>query len=115
MRFEYDEETNALYIYLRGKIPAGGVARTVELAPGVYLDADGAAAFSAWSSWTLRTSGGSWSETAGVLTSPRTSQTWRRPNRSRPRFLPSPGRYPNRDPGLFGGKFGPDPHRTPPV
>jgi uncharacterized protein YuzE len=40
MRFEYDKEANALYIYLRGKIPAGGVARTVELAPGVYLDAD---------------------------------------------------------------------------
>jgi uncharacterized protein YuzE len=42
MRFEYDNEANALYIYLRGKIPEGGVARTVELAPGVYLDADGA-------------------------------------------------------------------------
>jgi uncharacterized protein YuzE len=42
MKFEYDKEANALYIYLRGKIPAGGVARTVELAPGVYLDADGA-------------------------------------------------------------------------
>jgi uncharacterized protein YuzE len=42
MRFEYDKEANALYIYLRGKIPAGGVARTVELEPGVYLDADGA-------------------------------------------------------------------------
>jgi uncharacterized protein YuzE len=42
MRFEYDKEANALYIYLRGKIPEGGVARTVELAPGVYLDADGA-------------------------------------------------------------------------
>jgi uncharacterized protein YuzE len=40
MRFEYDKETNALYIYLRGKIPEGGVARTVELDPGVYLDAD---------------------------------------------------------------------------
>ena len=40
MRFEYDKEANALYIYLRGKIPEGGVARTVELAPGVYLDAD---------------------------------------------------------------------------
>ena len=40
MRLEYDEEANALYIYLRGKIPEGGAARTVELAPGVYLDAD---------------------------------------------------------------------------
>ena len=40
MRFEYDKETNALYIYLRGKILQGGVACTVELAPGVYLDAD---------------------------------------------------------------------------
>ena len=40
MRFEYDEEANALYIYLRGKIPEGGVACTVELAPGVCLDAD---------------------------------------------------------------------------
>ena len=40
MRFEYDKEVNALYIYLRGKIPEGGVARTVELEPGVYLDAD---------------------------------------------------------------------------
>jgi uncharacterized protein YuzE len=42
MRLEYDKEANALYIYLRGKIPEGGVARTVELEPGVYLDADGA-------------------------------------------------------------------------
>ena len=42
MRFEYDKEANALYIYLRGKIPEGEVVRTVELAPGVYLDADGA-------------------------------------------------------------------------
>jgi hypothetical protein len=33
MRFEYDKEVNALYIYLWGKIPEGGVARTVELAP----------------------------------------------------------------------------------
>ena len=40
MRLEYDKEANALYIYLRGKIPQGGAARTVELAPGVYLDAD---------------------------------------------------------------------------
>jgi uncharacterized protein YuzE len=42
MRFEYDKEANALYICLRGKIPEGGVGRTVELEPGVYLDADGA-------------------------------------------------------------------------
>jgi hypothetical protein len=61
MRFEYGNEANALYIYLRGKISEGGAARTVEL--------------SVWSSWTLRTSAGSWSETAGVLTSPRTSGT----------------------------------------
>jgi uncharacterized protein YuzE len=40
MRFEYDKEANALYIYLRGKIPEGGVACTVELEPGAYLDAD---------------------------------------------------------------------------
>src|SRR5918995_7355573 len=40
MRLEYDKEANTLYIYLRGKIPEGGVACTVELAPGVYLDAD---------------------------------------------------------------------------
>ena len=42
MRLEYDKEANALYIYLRGDLPEGGAARTVELAPGVYLDADGA-------------------------------------------------------------------------
>ena len=40
MRFEYDKEANALYVYLRGDIPAGGVARTIELESGVYLDAD---------------------------------------------------------------------------
>ena len=40
MRIEFDKEANALYIYLRGKIPEGGAARTLELAPGVYLDAD---------------------------------------------------------------------------
>jgi uncharacterized protein YuzE len=40
MRFEYDKEANALYIYLRGKIREGGAVRTLELAPGVYLDAD---------------------------------------------------------------------------
>lgn len=39
MRFEYDEEVNALYIYVR-EIPAGAVARQVELQEGVYLDAD---------------------------------------------------------------------------
>ena len=38
-RFEYDREANALYLYLR-EIPDGAVARTVELAEGVYLDAD---------------------------------------------------------------------------
>lgn len=40
MRFEYDKEANALYVYLRGDIPDGGVARTIELEPGVHLDAD---------------------------------------------------------------------------
>jgi Protein of unknown function (DUF2283) len=40
MRLEYDKEANARYSYLRGKIPEGGAARTLELAPGVYLDAD---------------------------------------------------------------------------
>jgi len=40
MRFEYDKEANALYIYLRGKILEGGAVRTVELEPDVYLDAD---------------------------------------------------------------------------
>lgn len=41
MRFEFDREVNALYIYLRGEsIPAGGVARTIELAEGVNLDVD---------------------------------------------------------------------------
>ena len=39
MRFEYDREVNALYIYLR-PIPEGAVARQVELQEGVYLDAD---------------------------------------------------------------------------
>ena len=37
--FEYDREANALYLYFR-EIPDGAVARTVELAEGVYLDAD---------------------------------------------------------------------------
>lgn len=40
MRFELDTEVNALYIYLRGDIPDGGVARTVELGEGVNLDLD---------------------------------------------------------------------------
>lgn len=39
MRFELDTEVNALYIYFR-EIPAGGVARTVELEDGVNLDID---------------------------------------------------------------------------
>lgn len=39
MRFELDTEVNALYIYFR-EIPAGGVARTIELDEGVNLDVD---------------------------------------------------------------------------
>ena len=39
LRFEYDEEVNALYIYTRD-IPDGAVARQIELQEGVYLDAD---------------------------------------------------------------------------
>ena len=39
MRFEYDREVNALYIYLR-EIQDGAVARQIELQEGVYLDAD---------------------------------------------------------------------------
>lgn len=39
MRFEYDEEVNALYIYIR-EIPDGAVARQIEIQDGVYLDAD---------------------------------------------------------------------------
>jgi uncharacterized protein YuzE len=40
MRFEYDREVNALYIYVR-EIPDGAaVARQLELQEGVYLDAD---------------------------------------------------------------------------
>ena len=31
MRFEYDKEANALYIYLRGKIPEGGAAHVGDL------------------------------------------------------------------------------------
>jgi uncharacterized protein YuzE len=41
MRFELDSEVNALYIYLRdGEIPAGGVARTIEVEDGINLDID---------------------------------------------------------------------------
>jgi uncharacterized protein YuzE len=39
MRFEYDSEVNALYIYFR-EIKPGGVARTIELEEGVNLDVD---------------------------------------------------------------------------
>ncbi len=39
MRFEYDKEVNALYIYVR-EIADGAVARQIELQEGVYLDAD---------------------------------------------------------------------------
>jgi uncharacterized protein YuzE len=39
MRFEYDREVNALYIYIR-EIGDGAVARQIELQEGVYLDAD---------------------------------------------------------------------------
>jgi uncharacterized protein YuzE len=39
LRFELDTEVNALYIYLRD-IPAGGVAKTVEIQEGVNLDLD---------------------------------------------------------------------------
>lgn len=40
MKFELDTEVNALYIYFRGEIPAGGVAQTIELREGVNLDID---------------------------------------------------------------------------
>lgn len=40
MRIEHDTETNAVYVYLRGEIPHGGVAHTVELEEDVYLDTD---------------------------------------------------------------------------
>lgn len=40
MRFELDSEVNALYIYFRDEIPAGGVARTIEVEEGVNLDVD---------------------------------------------------------------------------
>ena len=39
MRFEYDKEVGALYIYVR-EIAEGAVARQIELQEGVYLDAD---------------------------------------------------------------------------
>jgi uncharacterized protein YuzE len=39
MRFELDTEVNALYIYFR-EIPAGSVARTIELQEGINLDVD---------------------------------------------------------------------------
>jgi uncharacterized protein YuzE len=39
VRFEYDREVGALYIYVR-EIPDGAVARQIELQEGVYLDAD---------------------------------------------------------------------------
>jgi uncharacterized protein YuzE len=40
MRIQYDTGTNALYVYLRGEIPYGGVARTLEVEDGVHLDVD---------------------------------------------------------------------------
>jgi uncharacterized protein YuzE len=40
LRFEYDTEAGALYVYTRGEIPDGGVARTIAVAEGIYLDAD---------------------------------------------------------------------------
>ena len=92
MRLEYDKEANALYIYLRGKIPEGGAARTLELAPGVYLDADRAGRILGVEFLDFADFRGSWSETAGVLTSPRTSAIWRRPKQFRSSLLPSPGR-----------------------
>jgi uncharacterized protein YuzE len=39
MRFEFDREANALYIYLR-EIPYGAVAQTVEAEDGANLDVD---------------------------------------------------------------------------
>ena len=39
MRFEYDREVGAFYIYVRD-FPDGAVARQIELQEGVYLDAD---------------------------------------------------------------------------
>ncbi len=40
MRIEYDTEANALYLYVRGEIRDGEVARTLEVEEGVYLDID---------------------------------------------------------------------------
>jgi uncharacterized protein YuzE len=40
MRFEYDKEVNALYIYVREIADGAAVARQIELQEGVYLDAD---------------------------------------------------------------------------
>ncbi len=39
MRFEYDKDAGAMYVYLR-EIPDGAAVHTEELEPGVYLDAD---------------------------------------------------------------------------
>ena len=39
VRFEYDNEANALYIYTR-EIPDGAVRRQIEIQEGVLLDAD---------------------------------------------------------------------------
>lgn len=41
MRIELDREAGALYLQIvPGEIPAGGVARTLEIEPDVYLDLD---------------------------------------------------------------------------
>jgi uncharacterized protein YuzE len=40
MRIEYDSEANAVYVYLRGEIPHGGAAHTIEVGEGIYLDTD---------------------------------------------------------------------------
>lgn len=39
MRFDYDKDAGAMYVYLR-EIPDGAAVRTEELEPGVYLDLD---------------------------------------------------------------------------
>jgi uncharacterized protein YuzE len=39
MRFEFDKQANALYVYLR-EIPYGAASRTIELEEGVNLDVD---------------------------------------------------------------------------
>lgn len=39
MRFDYDKDAGAMYVYLR-EIPHGAAVRTEELEPGVYLDLD---------------------------------------------------------------------------